>query len=82
MFMFKDRRGDHYGFIYCIVWWFHGYRGIYWGNTAGSGKTRRTGLRLSLTCIVILLSIGFINKHFLKYEDEPIATITPGEYKK
>nr|MDH3093115.1 hypothetical protein [Bacillus velezensis] len=46
------------------------------------GKTRRTGLRLSLTCIVILLSIGFINKHFLKYEDELIATITPGEYKK
>ncbi|PRR91753.1 Got1/Sft2-like family vesicle transport protein [Bacillus atrophaeus] len=45
-------------------------------------KTTKFGIRLSLICIVILLSIGFINKFFLKYETESVATITPGEYKK
>ncbi|AVB10320.1 hypothetical protein C3438_12880 [Bacillus velezensis] len=45
-------------------------------------KTRKTGLRLALFCIITLLSIALINKFFLKYENEPVATITPEEYKK
>lgn len=46
------------------------------------GKTRKAGLRLALFCIITLLSIALINKLFLKYENEPVATITPEEYKK
>jgi len=45
-------------------------------------KTRKAGLRLALFCIITLLSIALINKFFLKYENEPVATITPEEYKK
>ena len=43
------------------------------------GKTRKAGLRLALFCIITLLSIALINKLFLKYENEPVATITPEE---
>ncbi|MEK5500468.1 hypothetical protein [Bacillus sp. FSL M8-0168] len=45
-------------------------------------KTRKAGLRLALICIITFLSIALINKFFLKYENEPVATITPEEYKK
>lgn len=45
-------------------------------------QTRKAGLRLALFCIIILLSISLINNFFLKYENEPVATITPEEYKK
>ncbi|MGG4090057.1 hypothetical protein [Bacillus licheniformis] len=45
-------------------------------------KTRKAGLRLALFCIITLLSIALINKFFLKYENESVATITPEEYKK
>ncbi|MGE6627212.1 hypothetical protein [Bacillus pumilus] len=44
-------------------------------------KSRKVGKGVFITCLLILLSISFLNSFVWKYESSEIASITPEEYK-